>query len=107
MGMINGLSPLAYWMSNALFDLFMYAIPSVFSFILIVAFDVTTYRDEFAAVFTLYLLYGLAVIPFTYCASFLFVKATSAQIGMIFILLLGGMVLNLVAFFMFFFESTY
>ena len=35
-------------------------------------------------------LYGLAVIPFTYCLSFLFASASTAQNVMILIYVLGG-----------------
>jgi len=75
---ISGLSMLAYWISNFLFELIKYYITAGICIILIKIFD---YYVKYFYIF--YLLYGPPMIIFTYILSFLFNNEASGQNGLI------------------------
>ena len=78
--LISGVNPLAYWMSNYVFDLlFFYSIPYASTIIIVVAFDVKPYSDELGDFMTLLGFWGLASPPFAYVCSFIFAKPATAQ----------------------------
>jgi ABC-type lipoprotein export system ATPase subunit len=106
--LISGVSIIAYWLSTYAFDLLNYMVPFSMALILIQAFQFGGYIDDgaFAAVAMLFLGYGVAVAPFSYCMSYLFSKHTSAQIYVILFKFLTGLVLMITAFIMNLVEST-
>jgi ATP-binding cassette subfamily A (ABC1) protein 1 len=106
--LISGVSIVAYWLSTYAFDLLNYMVPFSMALILIQAFQFGGYIDDgaFPAVAMLFLGYGVAVAPFSYCMSYLFSKHTSAQIYVILFKFLTGLVLMITAFVMNLVEST-
>jgi ATP-binding cassette subfamily A (ABC1) protein 3 len=54
--------------------------------------------DNFQVICLQFFLYGLAVIPFTYCCSFLFSSHSTAQNVMILVYVVGGVMLTMVDF---------
>jgi ATP-binding cassette subfamily A (ABC1) protein 3 len=67
MQLISGMSLPAYWLTNMVFDVVKGIIPSIIVIGLMYAFGLN-YDDQWI----LFLLYPLAVIPFTYVTSFFF-----------------------------------
>ena len=56
-----------YWSSNIIFDVLMAYIPICLIILLTAIFD-----KHYEGIWTLLLLYPPAIVPFTYCTSFLF-----------------------------------
>jgi len=73
---------MAYWTSNLFVDILKYYCPvAIFSILMFLAYDIETYTEEaavFTAVILLFLLYGIAIVPFTYLTSFAFKKYGNA-----------------------------
>ena len=68
-----------YWLSNLLFDITMAYIPVGLIILLMYAFG-----KFYQGVWVLFVLYPLAVVPFTYVQSFLFTSDITAQIVTLF-----------------------
>jgi ATP-binding cassette subfamily A (ABC1) protein 3 len=108
--MISGVSIPAYWLSNYAWDLLMYMAPFALTLILIAAFDiqaltgngceVTCIEEPLRAVAVLLLMFGLSVIPFTYCLSYLFNESSKAQTFTIMISIFSGLILMIASFIM-------
>ncbi|KJE88968.1 ATP-binding cassette sub-family A member 1 [Capsaspora owczarzaki ATCC 30864] len=70
---ISGVDAVSYWLSTYLWDLTNYLVPVSAIMIVIVGFKVDGYSGEnLALALLLLLLYGWAILPFTYLFSFLF-----------------------------------
>jgi len=71
----------AYWFGNFIFDFTLYLIVAFFAAGMVMAFNITslTDGDALAATWLLFFLYGLANIPFSYVASFLFIDYGNSQ----------------------------
>ncbi|OWZ22804.1 ABCA1 lipid exporter [Phytophthora megakarya] len=113
--LVSGVSLPAFWLSNYIWDFIMYAIPGVCALILIFAFNVTALTGQdcescssatFPAVILLFILFGLAICPFTYCLSFLFKEHASAQTYTIVLNFMIGVVLMITSFILDLFGST-
>jgi ATP-binding cassette subfamily A (ABC1) protein 3 len=106
--LVSGVSLGAFWLSNYLWDLLMYVIPCVAAIVLIKAFDISTMTGSsdctgctsatFPAVILLFILFGLAVCPFTYCLSYLFKEHASSQTYTVMINFVLGVVLMIISF---------
>eukprot|EP00004_Rigifila_ramosa_P026391 TRINITY_DN818_c0_g1_i1.p1 TRINITY_DN818_c0_g1~~TRINITY_DN818_c0_g1_i1.p1 ORF type:complete len:1668 (-),score=437.00 TRINITY_DN818_c0_g1_i1:51-5054(-) len=93
--LVSGVSVYAYWAANMTWDLIMFAITSIGTIIVFLAFDKQEFIgnfETFAATFFLFVFYGLAVIPWTFCWSFAFTNPSSAQNAMLMINFLAGFV---------------
>jgi ATP-binding cassette subfamily A (ABC1) protein 3 len=73
MQLISGMSLAAYWASNIIFDVIKALIPSLIVIGLMNGFGV-----DYSNTWLAFLLYPIAVTPFTYATSFLFYKETTA-----------------------------
>ncbi|KAG7390389.1 ATP-binding cassette sub- A member 12 [Phytophthora pseudosyringae] len=113
--LVSGVSMPAFWLSNYIWDLIMYIVPCVCALALIYGFNVSamTGRDcdsctsaTFPAVILMFVLFGLAICPFTYCLSFLFKEHAAAQTYTIMINFVLGVVLMIVSFIMSVIGST-
>jgi ABC-type multidrug transport system ATPase subunit len=105
--LISGVSAVSYWVSNLLWDCLNYTIPAIGAALIIIAYgDVNLGGDNFGVLVLGLILYGLSVIPFTYCMSFLFKSHSTAQNVMIMVYLLGGIVLTMVQFTLYSIPST-
>ena len=62
---LSGLSLLTYWLNNYIFDLLKYIIISILSYLILFAFS---FDEKYLVI--LYILYGPAMISFTYCLSY-------------------------------------
>ena len=74
-----------YWCSNMLFDIVMAYIP-----ILLIIMLSYLFSQQYQGVWALFLLYPPAIVPFTYCTSFMFSSDINAQIFTLFLHFLTG-----------------
>lgn len=106
---ISGVSRWAYWTSNYFWDYAKYLVFAVFVCVFIYVVDIYTYTDDakrYGAFWLIFLLYGLAVIPFTYATSFVFSNHTTAQVITLIFHFITGSFLPIVFIFMWFFDDT-
>jgi ATP-binding cassette subfamily A (ABC1) protein 3 len=80
MQLISGMSLSAYWISNIIFDVLKSLIPCM----VVLAF-MKLYGLLYPNIWLSFLLYPIAITPFTYATSFLFSKETLAQTFTIFL----------------------
>jgi len=73
MQLISGMSLSAYWISNIIFDVLKALIPCM----IVLAF-MKIYGLLYPNIWLSFLLYPIAITPFTYATSFLFAKETIA-----------------------------
>ncbi|KAG7379409.1 ATP-binding cassette sub- A member 12 [Phytophthora pseudosyringae] len=114
--LVSGVSLTAFWLANYLWDLMMYVVPCVAAIILIKVFDVSALTGNaectsctsatFPAVVLLFVLFGLAICPFTYSLSFLFKEHAASQTFTMKINFLLGVVLMIVSYILDVIEST-
>lgn len=79
MQLISGLRIEAYWLSNLIADIVKLYIPIFMILLLAVIF-----QSNYNGVWVLMMLLPPALVPFTYCTSFLFSKDSTAQITTLF-----------------------
>ena len=105
---VSGVSIYAYWLSNLLIDCCKYAIPGVYCALSILIFgvDAFTDNDNYSAVWAVILLYGPAIMTFTYLTSFMFKSPESAQIATFVFNFMVGFVLLFLCFALRFIKST-
>lgn len=97
--LISGVNIVSYWTSNFIFDFVNFLIPATIGALIILAYGNPNFVGEnFSAVVLLFIMYGLAIIPFTYIWSFLFKSHSTAQNVMILVYMVSGIVLTLVDF---------
>ena len=70
-----------YYMASYLWDFFVYLIPALLLVVLVQLFDVQALSRNTDALILLVLLYGLSVIPYSYCLSFLFSEYATATVS--------------------------
>ncbi|KAL3659652.1 hypothetical protein V7S43_015327 [Phytophthora oleae] len=113
--LVSGVSLPAFWLSNYIWDFSMYVFPCASALILINVFEVSALTGQdcdscssatFPAVILLFLLFGLAICPFTYCLSFLFKEHASAQMYTIVFNFAIGVILMITSFILDMVEST-
>jgi len=75
MQMISGMSLPAYWLSNMIADIIKVYIPLILMILLSVVFG-----SNYPGVWVCFMVLPWAIVPFTYCMSFLFSDDTNAQI---------------------------
>ena len=93
--LISGMSLSGYWTSNMIFDILMAYVPIGLIILLTIIFD-KNYHD----VWTLFLLYPLAIVPYTYVWSFLFTSDINAQILTLFLHFISGGLLAVIVYIM-------
>jgi ATP-binding cassette subfamily A (ABC1) protein 3 len=88
----------AYWIGNFIYDYLLYAFIAIFAVILIYILDVDAFKsgDAINASWILFMLYGLAYIPFTYICSYVFRDYGSAQASFYFFTFICGGMLPIV-----------
>ncbi|EGZ11630.1 lipid exporter ABCA1 family [Phytophthora sojae] len=105
--LVSGVSLPAFWLANYLWDLLTYVIPFIAAIVLIQIFDIAAFTGNdcvsctsqtFPAIVLLFILFGLAICPFTYCLSYFFKEHASAQTYTIMANFLLGVVLMVVSF---------
>lgn len=105
--LVSGVSLPAFWLANYIWDLLTYIIPFIAALVLIQIFDIAAFTgndcvscssETFPAIVLLFILFGLAICPFTYCLSYLFKEHASAQSYTIMANFLLGVVLMVVSF---------
>ncbi|XP_067040088.1 phospholipid-transporting ATPase ABCA3-like [Acropora muricata] len=69
---VSGVDAFSYWFATYTWDFVNYLIPALLIIILFAAFQVESFQDELGVVFLMLVLFGLCVLPFTYCLSFAF-----------------------------------
>ena len=82
---LSGINIFAYWIVNYIFELIKYYVTGGVMILLIWAFD---YYQAYLYIF--YLIYGLAMVSFTYCISFIFNNESNAQNAIILINFIFG-----------------
>ncbi|GMF36770.1 unnamed protein product [Phytophthora fragariaefolia] len=113
--LVSGVSLPAFWLSNYIWDMIMYLFPCVSALVLMNVFKVSALTGQdcdscasetFRSVILLFILFGLAMCPFTYCLSFLFKEHSSAQTFTIVLNFMIGVVLMITSFILDLFECT-
>jgi ATP-binding cassette subfamily A (ABC1) protein 1 len=90
MQLISGMSLFGYWAANILADLVKSFIPIIVILIMSKAFNVW-----YEGVWILFLLFPIAVVPFSYVTSFMFSSDTVAQICTLFLHFIAGGIMSL------------
>ncbi|CAF0791152.1 unnamed protein product [Brachionus calyciflorus] len=77
---VSGVKPYIYWISNFIWDLINYIIPTFLCIIIFVIFDVKAYmsKENFPCLIALMLLYGWACIPLMYPLNYIFKAPSTA-----------------------------
>ena len=88
---LSGINIFSYWIVNYLFELIKYYFTGGVMILLIWAFD---YYQTYLYIF--YLIYGIAMVSFTYCISFLFNNESNAQNAIILINFIFGEIGSLI-----------
>ena len=94
---VSGVSIPAYWFSYYLWDIVKHMVPAVVSAAFLKAFDLKSLTDDsetYASVWILFILFGFAVIPFTYLCGFLFKSYSMAQFSVFMFSLVTGAILS-------------
>ncbi|CAK4964438.1 unnamed protein product [Aphanomyces euteiches] len=95
-----------FWLANFAFDLILYAVPCIFGLLAIYFFNITPFTGHdctscpstpFAALVVVFVLFGLAIVPFCYILSYLFVDAPSSQTYVYLINMVLGTILIVVS----------
>ena len=90
MQLISGMSLFGYWAANILADLVKSFIPIIVILIMSKAFGVW-----YEGVWVLFMLFPIAVVPFSYVTSFMFSSDTVAQICTLFLHFIAGGIMSL------------
>eukprot|EP00744_Colponema_vietnamica_P001462 GILI01002420.1.p1 GENE.GILI01002420.1~~GILI01002420.1.p1 ORF type:complete len:1195 (+),score=422.18 GILI01002420.1:401-3586(+) len=100
--LVSGVSILAYWLANFIFDIIKYTVPFVLAILVILAFQIDDIMNDsgYNAIVALFWLFGPSAIAFTYVFSFLFQSYSNAQNGSVLINFLTGLILMILAFFL-------
>eukprot|EP00002_Diphylleia_rotans_P026663 TRINITY_DN532_c0_g1_i27.p1 TRINITY_DN532_c0_g1~~TRINITY_DN532_c0_g1_i27.p1 ORF type:complete len:1358 (+),score=157.88 TRINITY_DN532_c0_g1_i27:186-4076(+) len=78
--LVCGANSMILWLTHYIADFVLYLFTICTFFVMFVALDVKAFIGEnFASVLSLFIAYGFAVIPFTYCFSFFMKSTTMAQ----------------------------
>ncbi|KAF0712753.1 hypothetical protein As57867_004679, partial [Aphanomyces stellatus] len=113
--LVSGVSLPAFWLANFAWDLLLFSIPCIFGFLAIYLFDITPFTGRncetcpaspFAALVTVFVLFGFAIIGLCYILSYLFTDAPSSQTYIIMINVLFGTILMTASVILDIIEST-
>lgn len=83
----------AYWLANMISDIIKAYIPVICTYLLALAFSI-----KIPGVLVMFLLFPLAIVPTTYCFSFIFKSDTVAQISTFFFHFLFGAIGGFIVF---------
>ena len=75
---VSGVNTIIFWTASYLWDWLTMLVPAVGLVIVMAAFDVDAYRDQYGLIFGLFMMFTFAAIPFMYCVSFIFSAPSSA-----------------------------
>lgn len=105
---VSGVSITAYWLSNLLVDFLKYLVPGGLTVAILFAYDVSILINGsgLSATLCLFLLYGPALILFTYLCSFGFKSPAKAQFAMFLLNYLCGSILTMISFVLRLLKST-
>jgi len=93
--LVSGVSILAYWLSSFAWDLVKYMLPGLITPLLIRAFDLKALVEPesvYQSIWLLFILFGLAICPYTYSLSFLFKSYSIAQFFIFLLNLIVGVI---------------
>ena len=93
--LISGMNLPAYWISNCIADILKVYIPVLLIIGLTFAFNI-----NYQGVWALLLLYPLAIVPFSYMTTFLFINDTKAQIMTFFVHFASCAIMGVVIYFL-------
>ncbi|XP_052061510.1 phospholipid-transporting ATPase ABCA3-like [Mytilus californianus] len=81
---VSGVSSIAFWASNFLWDLINYLIPVLLILIVFAAFQTEAFVDDnrLGIVFLIFVFYAWSFLPLTYAVSFFFSSAPSGMVAM-------------------------
>lgn len=94
---LNGMNMLGYWSSNFIFDYLTYCLIAGFGIGMCYVLDIQSFvKDEetVRAFCSLFLLYGVSNVLFTYLVSYAFQESYNAQIGVFFFNFVNGGILT-------------
>lgn len=106
--LISGVSLVAYWSANLLWDTCLYVVPLGLSMFFLWFFSIDAFVKNGAlwATFVTFAGYGVAISPFSYMLSFLFSHHTTAQVISLVINFLTGLLLMLTSYILNLIDAT-
>ncbi|KAL4490757.1 hypothetical protein ABPG72_021811 [Tetrahymena utriculariae] len=106
--LVSGVSLYTYWFSNYFVDFIKHIIPAVFSILMILAYDISSFTESscFGAISFMMFLYGWSIIPFSYFTGFVFGDYGNAQVSAFFINFLFGGIMPMIVFILRIIDST-
>ncbi|XP_047137876.1 phospholipid-transporting ATPase ABCA3 isoform X1 [Hydra vulgaris] len=75
---VSGVNSICYWLGTFCWDFINYLVPALGIIILFAAFNPSDYTGQLGAIVLILILFGLAVLPFTYLLGFLFTNSLIA-----------------------------
>jgi ATP-binding cassette subfamily A (ABC1) protein 3 len=105
---VSGVSILAYWLSNITVDFLKYLVPATATVIIMYIYDVTIFVNStgLPMTITIFFLFGLSLMNFTYLLSFAFKSPSKAQFIIFLLNYLGGSILMVLSFILRLLQST-
>ncbi|KAL4429304.1 hypothetical protein ABPG74_002290 [Tetrahymena malaccensis] len=99
---VSGVSVFAYWVSNFFIDFAKYLIPGIICPLFALAFSVNSLTQDgvFSCFYIIFILYGPAIILFTYAFSFTSKNYGNAQLGSFFLHFVFGCIISITIFFL-------
>ncbi|KAK7486553.1 hypothetical protein BaRGS_00022219, partial [Batillaria attramentaria] len=97
---VSGVGPFAFWLASFAWDMVNYLIPCLVLLVVFAAFQVEAYTsdDNMALVFLVLVVFGLAVIPYTYILQFIFVTPATGFVVIIILAIISGLFTMLTVF---------
>jgi len=88
----------SYWFGNLIYDFLLYLILAAFAILMCQVLKVSSYTGEaFLPVCIIFFIYGLAYIPFSYIASFVFEDYGNSQaVFYFFTFVIGGIISTII-----------
>uniref|UniRef100_UPI00358FEA38 phospholipid-transporting ATPase ABCA7 isoform X2 n=1 Tax=Myxine glutinosa TaxID=7769 RepID=UPI00358FEA38 len=82
--LLSGLNPMAYWLANFAWDMMNYMVPALLVVVIFLCFQQTAYTSaaNLPALVVLLILYGWAITPLMYPASFVFSVPSTAYVAL-------------------------
>lgn len=99
---VSGVGPFSFWLASFAWDLVNYLIPCLALLIVFAAFQVAAYTDDnnLGLVLLVLVVFGIAVIPYTYILQFLFTTPATGFVVIIILAIISGLFTMLTVFIM-------
>ncbi|XP_070193926.1 phospholipid-transporting ATPase ABCA3-like [Littorina saxatilis] len=99
---VSGVGPLAFWVASLAWDLINYLIPCLVLLVVFAAFQVEAYTADYNLLLVMLVLvvFGIAVVPFTYVLQFPFTTPATGFVALVIMAIITGLFTMLTVFIM-------